>query len=293
MSLTVAIIFALASAGCAAIASVLQHRTARAAPGGRGLRIGLIASLLRRPLWLVGVSAAGAAFLFHAAALQGGQLAIVQPLLVSSLLFALPATALLDKRRPSITEWTWALLLIVGLGLFLGFARPTAGTALPNLSVFIPALALAGALTATSVFLGAVPLRRYRPALFGFATGTAYGIVAALIKYVVGIGVSDPIRVLTDWPLYVLVVVGAFGVVLNQTAYQAGSLAAALPPLALSDPVVAALLGVVAFGEQMTTTPIAVIGQIIGAVLAGTAAVTLARREAHDMRDDAGRVGGP
>lgn len=283
MSPADSIILALASAGCASVASVLQHRSARGAPGGRGLRIGLIVALMGRPQWLIGVAASGAAFLLHAAALQSGKLLVVQPLLMSSLLFALPASALLERRRPSIAEWGWALLLIVGLVAFLGFARPTAGTTLPALSVFVPALAIAAACSAASVFLGGIPLRRYRPALFGLATGIAYGIVAALIKYVVGIGVSDPLRLLTGWPLYVLVAVGACAVVLNQTAYQAGALASALPALTLADPVTAALIGVVAFGEQFATTPVALIGQVVGALIAATAALRLARREAEDV----------
>src|SRR5699024_3449703 len=122
------------------------HRSARAAPNGRGLRIGLLAGLLRRPLWLVGISASAAAFLFHVAALQGGQLAVIQPVLMSSLLFALPATALLYRRRPSAMEWFWALLLVVGLVVFLGSARPRAGDALPDGSTFVLALGDAGAL---------------------------------------------------------------------------------------------------------------------------------------------------
>lgn len=289
MSFTVSIILALASAGCAAVASVLQHRSARDAPTGRGMRIGLIGALLRRPMWLIGVSAAGVAFLLHAAALQGGQLVVIQPLLVSSLLFALPASALLEHRRPSIVEWCWALLLIIGLVGFLGLGYSSAGSAPPTLGVLIPVLAAAGACAVVSVFLGGIPLRRFRPGLFGLATGIAYGIVAALIKYAVDIGVSDPIQLVTSWPLYVLIIVGACAVVLNQTAYQAGALAAALPALMLADPVAAVLIGVIAFGEQFGTDPLALTGQIVGALIAGVAVVQLARREAADI-DGAGRA---
>lgn len=283
MNLAVAIIFALVSAGCAAVAFVLQHRSARAVPSGRGLRIGLLARLLRHPIWLVGISASGAAFLFHVAALQGGQLAVVQPLLMSSLLFALPATALLDRRRPSAMEWMWALVLIVGLVLFLGSARPRAGEALPDESTFLVTLVIAGALAAVCVIFGAVPFRRYRPTFFGLATGIGYGIVAALIKYVVGMGLSEPVGLLLGWPLYVLIAVGACAIILNQTAYQAGSLAAALPALTLADPVVAALIGIIAFDERVSGSDVAIAGQVIGAVLAAAAALQLARREAQDL----------
>ena len=44
-----------------------------------------------------------------------GQLALVQPLLISGVLFALPLSAVLEGRRPSGREWLWALIVVAGL----------------------------------------------------------------------------------------------------------------------------------------------------------------------------------
>ena len=84
---------------------------------------------MTRPAWIAGLLTAGVGLVLHAVALAHGQLAVVQPLLVSGMLFALPVSALLERRRPSGVEWLWALILVAGLAAFLVAARPSAGPA--------------------------------------------------------------------------------------------------------------------------------------------------------------------
>ena len=111
---------ALGSALCVAVSSVLQQRGASRAPRGSGLHLGLIAHLVGRPMWLGGLLAGVGTVALQALALASGPLVLVQPLLVCALRFALPASVLLEKRRPSLVEWAWALLLVAGLALSLG-----------------------------------------------------------------------------------------------------------------------------------------------------------------------------
>jgi drug/metabolite transporter (DMT)-like permease len=278
VNVTWSIVAALASAGCAAIASVLQHRTVGAAPAGRGMRLSLIWHLLRRPVWLAGFAASAAALGFHALALRTGDLTLVQPILVSGLLFALPASALLHARRPSLAEWLWAALLIAGLAIFLDSGRPSAGTRFPDESRLWATMAVAAAVAAVAVLLAAKPARRIRAALLGLATGIAYGMVAGLIKFVVALAPNGAAAVFADWPLYVLIGIGAIAVILNQTAYQSGPLAASLPALTLADPVTGALIGAIAYGERLASDPWAIVGQLIGIAAVTVAIVQLARR---------------
>lgn len=278
MSVGWAIAAALASAGCAAVASVLQHRSVGAAPAGRGVRLNLLRHLMRRPVWLIGLSASAAALGFHALALRLGDLTLVQPLLVSGLLFALPASALLHDRRPSLAEWLWALLLILGLAVFLDAGRPAHGARFPDDALLLAMLGVSGVAAALAVLLGAGPARRFRAGLFGLATGIAYGMVAGLIKYVVALIPEGAAAVFANWPLYALVCIGAVAVTLNQTAYQSGPLAASLPALTLADPVTGALIGAIAYGERLASDPLALTGQVAGAAAVAVAIVQLARR---------------
>ena len=119
---------ALGSALLYALASVLQQRAARAVPPERSMRISLLTTLLARPLWVVGVLADVGGFLLQFYALDRGSLVLVQPLLVSGLLFALPLGAVLSKQRMRAPDWIGAACVMVGLSVFLVVANPDRGT---------------------------------------------------------------------------------------------------------------------------------------------------------------------
>jgi drug/metabolite transporter (DMT)-like permease len=277
---------ALGSALCFALSSVLQQRGAARVPDDCGGR--LILHLLRRPIWVFGLLAAVGTVVLQFVALAAGELALIQPLLLTGLLFALPVSVLLEKQRPDPREWGWAALLVVGLTLFLRAARPTSGPSIGDDSRMWTLGCVAVALIALAVVLGYMPARRHRAALLGFAAGIAYGISAALMKYCYGLASDHFTRLLTSWPAYTLIVVGTAGILLNQNAYRSGPLAGALPPLAIADPAVAVTFGVVAFGESLSTRPVALVLQAIGVIAVSVAIVQLARssagRDACDPR---------
>ena len=95
------VLFSLASAASYGMAAVLQHQATMREPPELSLRAGLLVSLARRPLWLVGNALDGVGYLFQFLALRRGSLALVEPLLVLSLVFALPMAAWLEHRRAS------------------------------------------------------------------------------------------------------------------------------------------------------------------------------------------------
>ena len=84
------ILLSLASAASYGLAAVLQHHAAIREAPELSLRAGLLVRLARRPLWLVGNVLDGVGYLFQFLALRRGSLALVEPLLVLSLVFALP-----------------------------------------------------------------------------------------------------------------------------------------------------------------------------------------------------------
>jgi drug/metabolite transporter (DMT)-like permease len=275
---------ALGSALCFALASVLQQRAAARVATDRSLR--MLHDLIRRPVWIAGLVTAAATLVLQFVALANGELALIQPLMLLGLLFALPVSVLLENCKPSPREWLWALVLVVGLTLFLVAAHPSAGPLLPNDSWMFSLGGGALALICVLVLLGYGPAKRHRAALFGLGTGIAYGVSAALMKYCYGLASDTPTRLLTSWPLYALVLIGGGGIMLNQVAYRSGPLAGALPPLAIADPVVATICGVAAFDEVLQTSPLAIAGQIVGFVIVVVAIVRLASYAAgRDAQD--------
>ncbi|HET6964699.1 MAG TPA: DMT family transporter [Acidimicrobiales bacterium] len=270
---------ALASALAAAASSILQHHTARRAPDGTTHR--LLGHLVTRPLWIAGLVASAVGLALHVVALDHGQLAVVQPLLISGVLFALPISAILEGRRPSGREWLLALVLVAGLAVFLLAARPSEGRVKLDADVLAWSTLSVAAGIAVITLVGMRWPHGHRPALLGTAAGIGYGLVAALIKQATALYHTGFIHLLSDWPLYALIVVGAGAIGLTQMAYRAGPLAKSMPALTVTDPAASVALGVLAFQERLSGHPAAVALQVVGFVVMAGAAAQLARREAE------------
>jgi hypothetical protein len=86
--MTVIVVFSLAAAFANAVHLMTQH-AASIDISERHKGLALVGYLFRRPLWLLGWVAAAGGFAFQAIALHNGALSIVQPLLVTELVFAL------------------------------------------------------------------------------------------------------------------------------------------------------------------------------------------------------------
>lgn len=283
-----AIATALGSALGYALSSVVQHRAARGA-GDHHSSLGLLVHLALQPIWLLGLVLAGVSLGLHALALSFGELSLVQPLLISGVLFALPISVLLDGRRPSLREWLWAAVLVAGIGTFLVTASPSVGS-VPTDTERLAALVGVGAAVAGAILLiGHRLVPTHRAALFGLGAGITYGITASLLKQVAGTINGDPLNLLTSWPVYVLGAIGVGALMLNQAAYRSGPLAASLPPMTMADPIVAILLGVLVFNERIAHDPGALSLEVASAVVVLVATVQLARR-APSLHEASSRV---
>jgi drug/metabolite transporter (DMT)-like permease len=267
---------ALGSALGAAASSVLQHRSVQRAPGraDRGLR--LLPYLLTRPGWLLGGLCAVAGLVLHAVALAGGRLVVVQPLLVSGLLFALPVSVLLERRRPGPREWLWAVVVVIGLAAFLIAARPSAGRSPAGdrelAAATVGCLAVVGVLAVLARFAGAP-----RAALLATGGGLAFGVASALLKQAAAVAGQGAVAVLTTWATYGFVIGGVIAVVLTQLAYRAGRLAESLPAMTISDPAGSVIIGALAFHERLRGGPTGVAVQLAAFLLMAVGARQVAR----------------
>ena len=120
------VLLALASAALFALGSALQHRSAGSASSSSKRR--MAATLLRRPGWLLGAALCATAFGLHAAALARGDLTVVQPVILTGIVFAVFARAAIEGRRPGRREMlravvTWAGLVLVIALLITGEPR--------------------------------------------------------------------------------------------------------------------------------------------------------------------------
>jgi len=276
----VAAVSALVAAALFATASALQHRSAGlvagASPGGRVPDFVLASA--RHPYWLVGSAAELAGFGLHAFALHAGPLTLVQPLLVSGVVFALPLRQLVERRRPRPGEMAWAALLAAGLAAFLLAATPGPDPPQPpDLGPTVAALVLVPLGMAVSVLVARHLRGERAAAVLGVGAGLGFAAVAGLLKAVDDQLAHSLERALASWPLYLLVVAGVAALVLNQLAYRAAPLRASLAAINTVDPVASIVIGVAVFDERFRHSLPAVGVEVLGLLVVVVAVVSLTR----------------
>ncbi len=274
------VLFALAAGLCNAVNVVTQHIASTAAPSRRVHGWRFVLYLFRSPMWLFGWVALVGAFVFQALALHQGQLSVVQPLLVSELIFALVLRRIWIHQSIRGVTWSAAALTAVGLTLFLVAAEPQGGHDRPTTAAWVSATVATGALVAIMALAGMWGTPARRAALFGSATAALWALVATFMKTTTdSFAQYGPAGAFTHWPVYALAASGLAAEVLNQVTLHVGPLSMSQPFLVIVDPLVSIVLSVWVFGEHFTPNP----GALVLGVLSFTGmciGVTLLARTA-------------
>ena len=118
---------ALVAAFLFALAATLQQKGALNLPSVSLAEPSSLLKLLGQTMWLLGTTAMLTGYVVQAAALDRGQLSIVQPLLVTTVVFALPLGYFLTQQHVGSREIGGAFVIIVGLALFTIFGHPAEG----------------------------------------------------------------------------------------------------------------------------------------------------------------------
>lgn len=274
------VLLALLAAVFLAIGIVVRQRATMDVPQEHGVSSVMVMTLLRRRLWWAGTCAAVAGYVFQALALVKGSLLLVQPILVSALLFALPLSARLANRRVTRAEWLWAMLLTAALAVFVVLAKTRPG----DYEASVPLSALVAVICAGVVMacvLVAVRSHGWRRAvLLAVAVGLLFGVVAVLTKIVMYLLTNNGLgAVLTSPALYLLLVLGVIAVFLQQSAFHAGSLQTSVPTMLVFEPVVAVVLGAVVLGENLTVDGVKAVAITAAVVAMAAATIALGRDE--------------
>jgi drug/metabolite transporter (DMT)-like permease len=291
--LFVAVPAALTGAAGFGLASALQHRVAREAPVTGVIGPQLLVELARRPIWVLATFAVLGGMSLQLLALAFAPLALVQPLLVTGILFGTVFSAWLGHHRPDRMLVLGALAATGGLAAFLTLARPSGGQV--ELPPFLTLLPLAVVLLA--VIVGCLWTATHRRGPLGvgslaLATGVCYGVTAGLMKVVTGELRADGVEaVLTHPALYVVCVVGPIGFLLSQHTFQEGMLIApALAIITIVDPLVSMGIGLLWLGEQLADTSMPVVMGEVAAALVIIAGVWLLAHRGTRIRAQAEAV---
>lgn len=268
-----ALVAAVAASLCYAVAAALEQIQAEADRGRDVVRSFLLWRLMHQRRWLVGFGVGGLGAGLHLLAVALAPLALVQPIVVLTVVFAVPLGAALRRRRPAAIEMVAAIAVAGGLALVVTTVRTTAEVPRPaGGSVALAAVIIAGCVTLILLVAARVtgPLRTV---LLAGAAAALLGLGSALARTLLASDLSW--ATIVAWGTPLLAGCAIAGTSLEQTAYKSGRLAVTVAVMTVIDPLVAIGIGAGALGQPVEFTMPAVTVLAVALVVSGV--ITLAR----------------
>lgn len=297
------IIFGVLAGLAFSAGGVLQQKEASATPTEKGLSPGLILDLLKKKLWLAGIALAALSYGFKSLALAFGPLSVVQPLITTELIFAIPVSVRRHGERLGKREWTGAALVAGGIAVAILSSNPSNGNSLPPLIDWAYVLGGAALLAGGAMAIGQQVEGPIRASLYATAAAVLLATQGALLSATVALFKNGIVDALTGWQTYAMALAAIAGMTLVQNAYNAGPLPASMPVMDAVNPLVAVAIGITIFNETINTSTLALTGTVggIAALLTGiflldtsplVARVQREEREEQEENAEEGRRGG-
>jgi drug/metabolite transporter (DMT)-like permease len=285
----VAEVLALVAALLFALAATLQQK---GSIGMGEVSLGSPRSLLRlatQTFWLLGTLALLAGYVCQAIALDNGRLAVIQPLLVTTIVFALPLGYFLTNQIVNRREIVAAAFVVLGLAVFTVVGQADTGRDDAPGWQWAIAIALFGGLSLVLLLLGGHGSVAGKAALYGACAGVLYGLSASLWKPTAeAFDVGGMSGMLENWELYVFGAAGILAFVVQQVSLATGKLAASVAAVSVCNPLVSIAIGTVLLQERLADPLWHKIVAYAGLAVALLAAIAITRategsRESTDV----------
>ena len=278
-----AVAFALAAAFSSAVNLITQHAASISAPKReKGWRLALY--LLRQPLWLIGWAAAGGTFIFQALALHNGPMSVVQPVLITELVFVLALRRVWIRQQVAAAAWASVSVVCVALAVFLIAAEPSGGQPVPDTKQWLSAVLAFGGAIVVLAALGRTGSPMRRAAAFAVAAALSWAMEATFLKATTDTLTAFGIPgMLIRWPVYALIGAGIAGTVLEQAALHVGPLSVSQPMLVIINPFASIILSVWLFGERFTNSPANIAVAVLSFLVMAAGVVMLTRTAPQDL----------
>ena len=281
--MTLAVVFALAAAFSNAVNLITQHKASIGARGReRGWRLALY--LPRQPLWLLGAAAAVGSYAFQALALHSGPMSVVQPVLITELVFVLVLRRVWIHQEVARAAWGAVLVVCAALAVFLAAAEPTGGHPAPAPAEWLSAGLVFGAVIAALAAAGTRGPPARRAAVLAVAAALTWALEATFLKTATGTLAASGIGgMLTDWPVYAFVAATVTGTLLQQAALHVGPLSVSQPFLVITDPFASIVLSVWLFDERFTDSPAKITVAVLAFAVMAAGVTILTRTAPKDL----------
>lgn len=282
----VAALLALAAAVCFALAATLWQKAALDLEGVSFRRPLSFLVLVGQWMWLLGLLMQIVGVALQAAALDRGRVSIIQPLLVTTVIWALPLGYFLTHQTVGRREVVGAAIIVLGLAGYATFGDPAAGVD--------DASGAAWAMAIVVICLACVALLLFanrgtlstRAAVLGTVAGLLYGLSATLMKTVVedlhAEGLAD---VIEGWEFWVWAAAGIVGFLFQQLSLATGKLVPSVATVSVANPVVSVMLGALVLLERLDRDPpwhAVVACASLGVALLGAVVVSSAQEKGRD-----------
>lgn len=257
-----AILIMLVSAIAYSLSYVLQHKGTQASIGELAGSDAGVAKLLRNPVWIGGVVLFALSFALHMVALNYGSVAVVQPLIVTELIFIPPLASLISKARVGARDWMAIILLSAALAGFLVIASPTEGNKTAAFGDWIAAIALMLIAAGALMLIGSRQRNVVaKAAIIGSGVGIYNALLAISAKGMFG---SLPTAGVWANPLtYLTVIVTVCAIATTAYAFRSGPITASSPAMIAINPVVSTLVAMWLFRVEINDTPLDLLGIVI------------------------------
>jgi drug/metabolite transporter (DMT)-like permease len=283
------IVLALLASLFFAIGTVVQQTVAAKATAEEAMQAGFLIKLAKQPVWLAGIAVDALGFVCQAAALGIGRISVVQPLLATTVVFALPLGVRYSGQTVGRRQIMGAIAVTAGLGVFLVVGDPSGGIEEASFTDWVIPGGICLGVTALLTFAAWGRRPRLKATFLGLAAGVLFAVCAGLIKASVDQLSDGVLHVFENWEVYALIAIGWVSMSLNEAALQTGELAPALATATVLDPVVSLILGVTLFQESLTRDPVglAVCGLALVSAVVGIVILAAAEVPPGDAQGDA------
>jgi drug/metabolite transporter (DMT)-like permease len=274
----VADLLALGAACLFALAATLQQKGALGM-GEVSLRSpSSFVQLARQKFWLLGTLALLAGYVFQAVALDHGQLAVIQPLLVTTIVFALPLGYFLTQQNVNRTQIVAAALVVVGLAVFTVVGDAATGNENAPSWEWAVTIVVVGIIAGALLVIGGRGSLARKAGLYGACAGLLYGVSASLWKPSGEILSADGLgAMLTSWEFYAFAAAGILAFLVQQVSLATGRLAPSVAMTSVVNPLICIVIGTLLLAERLADPAWHKVVAYAGLALALMAAVSITR----------------
>lgn len=279
---TIAVVVMLIASATYALSFVLQHKGTQQVVRLRAQPDTSDVKLYGNKIWLLGVVCFSVSFWLHLAALKFGSVAVVQPLIVTELIFIPPFSALISHAKVSAKDWVAIVAVAAGLAGYLITADPSSGTHTPTTMQWI--IVIVG----FSVAIAALVLVGSRLGLVARAAmcGTAAGLVGALMSVAANGAFDAPSSSITSMltnPLAYVTGISAVATIgLSALAFRSGPITVSSPAMIGVNPIVALLVSMWIFQVEIHHTALDLVIILICVAVVAAGIVYLTQNEQVD-----------